>query len=106
MRAVGSSLPRIDAAAKVTGVARFPGDIDIAGQAWAKVVFSGFAHGRITGWVLGFLPPVVAMVVFMISPTHMRLLIDDPMGLQMTMVGIALQIVGVLIIRKIVDVEY
>lgn len=48
MRAVGSSLPRIDAAAKVTGVARFPGDIDMAGQAWMKVVFAGFAHGRIT----------------------------------------------------------
>lgn len=48
MRAVGSSLPRIDAAAKVTGRARFPGDIDIPGQAWLKVVFAGFAHGRIT----------------------------------------------------------
>lgn len=48
MRAVGSSYPRIDAAAKVTGEARFPGDIDIPGQAWLKVVFAGFAHGRIT----------------------------------------------------------
>jgi CO/xanthine dehydrogenase Mo-binding subunit len=47
MRAVGSSLPRIDAAAKVTGTARFPGDIDIPGQAWLKIVFAGFAHGRI-----------------------------------------------------------
>ena len=48
MRAVGSSLPRVDAAAKVTGTARFPGDIDIPGQAWLKVVFAGIAHGRIT----------------------------------------------------------
>ena len=64
------------------------------------------AHGRITGWVLGFLPASVAVVVFIISPTHMRLLVDDPLGLQMTLVGIALQVVGILIIRKIVDVEY
>jgi tight adherence protein B len=64
------------------------------------------AHGRITGWVLGFLPPVIAGVVFMISPAHMRLLVDDPLGLQMTMAGIALQVVGVLVIRRIVDVEY
>jgi CO/xanthine dehydrogenase Mo-binding subunit len=41
-------MQRIDAAAKVTGTARFPGDIDIPGQAWLKVVFAGFAHGRIT----------------------------------------------------------
>ena len=47
MRAVGSSLPRVDAAAKVAGTARFPGDIDIPGQAWLKVVFAGFVHGRI-----------------------------------------------------------
>jgi CO/xanthine dehydrogenase Mo-binding subunit len=48
MRAVGSSLPRVDAAAKVAGTARFAGDIDIPGQAWLKTVFAGFVHGRIT----------------------------------------------------------
>ena len=48
MRAVGSSLPRVDAAAKVAGSARYPGDIDIPGQAWIKVLFAGFVHGRIT----------------------------------------------------------
>src|SRR5690606_28454324 len=48
MRAVGSSLPRVDAAAKVAGTARFPGDIDLPNQAWLKIVFAGFAHGRIT----------------------------------------------------------
>ncbi len=48
MRAVGSSLPRIDAADKVTGVAAYPGDLDLPGQAWMQVVFAGFAHGRIT----------------------------------------------------------
>jgi CO/xanthine dehydrogenase Mo-binding subunit len=47
MRAVGSSMTRVDAAAKVAGTARFPGDIDIPGQAWLKIVFAGFVHGRI-----------------------------------------------------------
>lgn len=49
MRAVGSSLPRVDAAAKVAGTARFAGDVDLPGQAWLKIVFAGFAHGTITG---------------------------------------------------------
>lgn len=48
MRAVGSSLPRIDATDKVTGIAAYPGDLDLPGQAWMQVVFAGFAHGRIT----------------------------------------------------------
>jgi tight adherence protein B len=64
------------------------------------------AHGRITGWVLAFLPPAVASVLFIISPMHMRLLTDDPLGVQMVVTAIALQIIGVFIIRRIVDVEY
>jgi tight adherence protein B len=64
------------------------------------------AHGRITGVVLGALPPVVATILFILSPDHMRLLIDDPLGLYMVIGGVVLQVVGVLIIRRIVDVEY
>ena len=64
------------------------------------------AHGRITGMVLGFLPPATAGILFILSPNHMRLLIDDPLGLYMVAIAIFLQIIGVLAIRKIVDVEY
>lgn len=51
MRATGSSLgaslPRIDAAAKVTGAARYAGDVDLPNQAWIKVVFAGVPHAEI-----------------------------------------------------------
>jgi CO/xanthine dehydrogenase Mo-binding subunit len=47
MRAVGSSLPRFDAVDKVTGAAPYPGDIDLPGQAWVKIVFAGVPHARI-----------------------------------------------------------
>ena len=49
MRAVGSSLPRVDAADKVTGAADYPGDIDLPGQLWMKIVFAGEPHARIRG---------------------------------------------------------
>ncbi|MCB0115380.1 MAG: aldehyde oxidase, partial [Caldilineaceae bacterium] len=48
MRAVGSSLQRIDAVDKVTGRAAYPGDIDLPNQVWAKIRFAGVAHARIT----------------------------------------------------------
>ena len=64
------------------------------------------AHGRITGLVLAVLPPAVAAVMLVTSPGQIRVLVDDPLGLQMTMVGVGLQIVGVLIIRRIINVEY
>ena len=47
MRAVGSSIPRFDAAEKVTGQAAYPADIDLPGQAWLKIVFAGVPHARI-----------------------------------------------------------
>ncbi|MCB0185160.1 MAG: molybdopterin-dependent oxidoreductase, partial [Caldilineaceae bacterium] len=47
MRAVGSSYPREDALPKVTGTATYPGDIDLPGQAWLKIVFAGVPHAQI-----------------------------------------------------------
>ena len=64
------------------------------------------AHGRITGVVLGLLPPVIAGLIFLVSPDHIRLLVDDPLGLYMLVGGLVLQVTGVLIIRRIVNVEY
>lgn len=47
MRAVGSSLPRIDAIEKVAGTALYPGDIDLPGQVWMKIVYAGVPRARI-----------------------------------------------------------
>jgi hypothetical protein len=47
MRAIGSSLPRVDAVDKVTGATHYPGDIDLPGQAWLKIVYAGVPHARI-----------------------------------------------------------
>ncbi|MBK6431718.1 MAG: xanthine dehydrogenase family protein molybdopterin-binding subunit [Anaerolineae bacterium] len=47
MRAVGSSHPRADAWSKVTGAARYPGDIDLPDQLWMKILFAGRPHARI-----------------------------------------------------------
>jgi CO/xanthine dehydrogenase Mo-binding subunit len=47
MRAVGSSLSRIDARSKVTGSALFPGDIDFPDQLAMKVLFAGRPHARV-----------------------------------------------------------
>lgn len=64
------------------------------------------AHGRFTALVLGFLPPAVATILFITTPSHLRVLIDDPIGIFMVSAAIILQIVGVLIIKRIVNVEY
>lgn len=45
--AVGISLPRIDAHAKVTGQALYPGDLTMPGMAHAKVLFARRPHARV-----------------------------------------------------------
>jgi tight adherence protein B len=64
------------------------------------------AHARITGWVLALLPPSLGVILTMLAPTHMSLLWTDPIGVKMVVVALILQVVGTLIIRKLVDVEY
>ncbi|MGQ0602182.1 MAG: xanthine dehydrogenase family protein molybdopterin-binding subunit [Anaerolineales bacterium] len=47
MPSIGHSLPRIDALGKVTGSTQYPGDIDLPGQLWMKILFAERPHARI-----------------------------------------------------------
>jgi tight adherence protein B len=64
------------------------------------------AHGRITGWILAGFPPALAAAMFIIAPQHMNLLITDPLGIQMIVGALTLQIIGTMIIRKLVNIPY
>ncbi len=47
MNQLGESITRIDARAKVTGDAAYPGDINMPGQLWMKVLFARRPHARL-----------------------------------------------------------
>jgi tight adherence protein B len=64
------------------------------------------AHGRITGWVLVALPPVLGTVLMTISPENRRTMFGDPLGIQMMIAAAVLQLIGTLIMRKIINIEY
>jgi tight adherence protein B len=64
------------------------------------------AHGRVTGWILVALPPGLALVFSIISPGHLSAMVTDPVGMKMVVGAVVLQVVGALVIRKIVNVEY
>lgn len=44
---IGQSVPRVDARSKVTGAAKYPGDLVMDGMLHAKVLFAGRPHARI-----------------------------------------------------------
>ncbi len=64
------------------------------------------AHGRITAWVLSLLPPAVAAVLYALSPQFMRVLIDDPLGVRLIFFAVTLQVIGTIIITRLVQVDY
>jgi tight adherence protein B len=64
------------------------------------------AHGRITGWVLAGLSPALVIVFMYIMPENYARFYHDPLGLRMIVVAVLLQLVGIAIIRKIVNIEY
>ncbi len=64
------------------------------------------AHGRISAWILSCLAPGLAGVLFLMSPNFMRILWEDPLGLQLVMAAVVLQLTGTIIIARMVRIEY
>ncbi len=75
--------------------------IRIAGEVQALT-----AQGRLSGWVLACLPVGIAILFFLISPSYIMGLFSDPRGQMLVAGGVASEILGVMLIMKIVDVRY
>ena len=119
LKALGERVPLLDARFFVTAVLtqrEAGGNLSEVLDNLASVIRERFkvkrqvrvitAHARITGWVLALLPPSLGAVLTVLAPAHMRLLWTHETGIKMVVVALVLQVVGTLIIRKLVDVEY
>ena len=62
-------------------------------------------EGRISGIVLLGLPPVLFMAIYYLNPQYIEILFTDPLGKQMLAFAIFLQLVGALVIRKIINIK-
>ena len=63
------------------------------------------AHGRITGFVLLALPAFLGIALTMINREHMRPLWEEPMGRNLILATIVMQLVGFVWIRKVIKIE-
>lgn len=63
------------------------------------------AVGRLSGVVLALLPPLMAVVITAINPDYMRILTEHPFGSSVITLAVVLQLVGFLMIRKIVNIK-
>jgi tight adherence protein B len=63
------------------------------------------AEARLSGWVLGLTPFVLAAVISVTSPDYLPMLIQNPLGQQLVWGAFALALVGILWIRKLIRIE-
>lgn len=64
------------------------------------------AHGRITAYVLAAMPPALSVLMLLVNPQQMMLLATDPLGVRLVITAAVLQVIGVLLVRRIVDIQY
>jgi len=63
------------------------------------------AHGRFSGFVLVVLPLVMIGIILAMNPDYMMLLVDEKIGQYMLGGAVIMQIIGIFIIRRIIDIK-
>ena len=63
------------------------------------------AQGRITGYLLGTAPFIMFGLINIINHDYEKTLFTDPFGLKMVYFGLGLMVIGILAIRKIIDIK-
>ena len=63
------------------------------------------AEGRLSAWVLALMPFALALYMFAVNPDYISLLFTSQIGLIMLGVGGVLLVLGILWMRKIVDID-
>ncbi len=70
-----------------------------------KKVYAITAEGRFTGWILGALPFLLALGINTMQPDYLLPLFNEPSGHVLIIMIIMMVLLGMAIIRKMVDVE-
>lgn len=63
------------------------------------------AQKKLSGWIVGLMPIALVAIIFIITPDYMEPLFTTGVGRLLLVVGATLDIIGLLIIRRIVNIE-
>jgi tight adherence protein B len=63
------------------------------------------AEGRLSGLILVLLPPVLVVLLMFVNPGYETMLFNHPVGQFMTGAAVFFQLLGMLLIRKIVNIK-
>lgn len=63
------------------------------------------AQGRMTAYILSSLPFGCFLLLSILNPTYEHTLVTDPLGVKMIVVAIVMMTIGILLIRKIINIK-
>lgn len=63
------------------------------------------AQGRLSGWVLGLMPVAMGLMMSAMNPAYLKPLFETDMGRIALGFGLVSEVIGMLIIRKIVNID-
>lgn len=64
------------------------------------------AQGRISGWIIGLLPLIFMLIMFLLNPSYIKILFTDRFGLAMLGMGVIGEVIGIALIKKIINIQY
>lgn len=64
------------------------------------------ATGRISGTVIGMLPIGIGLILLLLNPSYIKLFFQSQKGILMLVVAAVMELIGFIIVKKIVTVKY
>jgi len=63
------------------------------------------AEGRLSGWIIGGLPPVFVIYLMLVRPEYLTPMLQSSLGLMMIGIAVVMMVMGALWLRKTVQIE-
>lgn len=64
------------------------------------------AQGRISGLIIGLIPPILIVFISMMNPGYLKPLINTGPGIAMLAAGAVAEVLGIIVIKKIVTIDF
>lgn len=64
------------------------------------------AQGRMSGIVIGLLPVAIVLMMMLVNPDFINSFFTNTLGRILIGIGVVMEIIGFLVIRKVVDIKY
>lgn len=63
------------------------------------------AQGRISGLLIGVLPLILAVILTVLNPSYLPVLFTHPLGITLLGGAVVMEVVGIILIRKIINIS-